>query len=143
MFTWVLDNFRHIQLSQLITKIFVDLLLVSYHSPYFLIDSSNTTRISGCWREYQGPQIFFPEFSFTHATVNHSINFIDPNDPTIHTPSIEGFLSILKQKLRIYGTNLGDTLNAHLIEILYRRIHGQADDSYSVHKGSCGNPLDY
>ena len=45
----------------------------------------NTTIISDRWREYRGLPIFFPEFNFTHATVNHSINVIGPNDATIHT----------------------------------------------------------
>ena len=90
----------------------------------------NTTIISDCWRgEYRGLPIFFPEFNFTHATVNHSVNVIDPNDATIHTRSIEGFWFVIKRQLRIYDTNLGDTPNDHLIEILYRRIHGQTDDS--------------
>ena len=47
----------------------------------------------------------------------------------MHTQSIEGFWSVLKQKLRIYGTTLGDTPTDYLIYIFYRRIHGQTDDS--------------
>ena len=92
--------------------------------------ASNTAIIGDCWRRYRDPLCFHPEFSFTHATVDHRIDFLNPNDDAIHTQSIERFWSVLKRKLQIYGTNLGDALTDHSIEIPYIRTDGQTDDSF-------------
>jgi hypothetical protein len=37
---------------------------------------------------------------FEHLSVNHSLNFVDPNDATIHTQNIEGLWSRSKYFLR-------------------------------------------
>ena len=37
---------------------------------------------------------------YTHSWVNHSLNFVDPNDAETHTQSIEGFWSHGKSKLQ-------------------------------------------
>ena len=43
---------------------------------------------------------------YRHATVNHRVNFVNPNDPAAHTQGIESFWAHAKKKLkRMSGTN--------------------------------------
>ena len=84
--------------------------------------------MSDCWRGYTNLPSFVPEYNFSHFTINHSCNFLDPNDPNIHTQSIEAFWSVLKRKLRKKGTNKGKELDMYFGEFLYRRQLGENDD---------------
>ena len=55
--------------------------------------------ITDCWRAY-GKAISEMDSDLVHSTINHSLNFVDPNDPQIHTQNIEGLWSRLKYFLR-------------------------------------------
>ena len=58
-----------------------------------------------------------------HDVVNHRLNFVDPNDPTLHTNTVEGSWALCKTKFRsMHGTSDG-LFNSHLQEFLWRRIH--------------------
>uniref|UniRef100_A0A1I8IUL4 DDE_Tnp_IS1595 domain-containing protein n=1 Tax=Macrostomum lignano TaxID=282301 RepID=A0A1I8IUL4_9PLAT len=48
------------------------------------------------WQAYNGLAV--P--SYAHATVNHRLHFVDPQDPTVHTNTIEGTWAHSKAKLR-------------------------------------------
>ncbi len=50
-----------------------------------------TTIITDKWRAYKAALRDSPDFE--HKSVNHSLNFIDPEDPSVHTQSIEGLWS--------------------------------------------------
>ncbi|XP_068211699.1 uncharacterized protein [Palaemon carinicauda] len=54
-----------------------------------------TTIISDCWKGYGKVK----DHDFKHFTVNHSVNFVDPNDPTVHTNTIESQWRVLKRSL--------------------------------------------
>jgi hypothetical protein len=50
------------------------------------------------WRAYEKALSLLPNFK--HQSVNHSIDFVDPNDSTIHTQNIEGLWSRRKYFIR-------------------------------------------
>jgi hypothetical protein len=54
-----------------------------------------TRIISDCWRGYNSVQ----DLNYLHDKVNHSQNFIDPKDSTIHTQKIERLWKSLKQTI--------------------------------------------
>ncbi|KAK3881172.1 hypothetical protein Pcinc_014377 [Petrolisthes cinctipes] len=55
-----------------------------------------TTIISDCWRAYN----CLEEEGYRHLTVNHSINFVDPNT---HTNTIERLWKEAKRKVPLFG----------------------------------------
>lgn len=65
-----------------------------------------TTIISDCWKAYCS----LNKEGFKHLTVNHSVNFVDP-DTGAHTNTIESTWRALKKSLPKHGTtkNLYDT----------------------------------
>lgn len=57
---------------------------------------------------------------FLHSTVVHERNFVDPNDPTIHTQNIENLWMRAKRKLkRQFGTS-ADLFPSYLKEFQFR-----------------------
>lgn len=72
-----------------------------------------TTIYSDCWKAYGGLQ----ELNYHHLTVNHSINFKDP-ETGVHTNHIESNWRPLKRSLQgTQKSNLAD----HLCKFLWRR----------------------
>ena len=58
-----------------------------------------------------------------HQAVNHSIYFGDPNDPIVHTNTIEGVWGSRKNKFRnMHGTSAAH-FDSYLQEWLFRRLH--------------------
>lgn len=56
--------------------------------------------MTDCWRGYSRPN----EIGHTHQTVNHSVNFVDAENPTIHTQNIERLWRSMKEELRCINT---------------------------------------
>ncbi|KAG0442160.1 hypothetical protein DMUE_0489 [Dictyocoela muelleri] len=56
---------------------------------------NSSTIISDCWRGYNG----LSDLNYTHYTVNHSINFVDPENQLIHTNTIERLWRSLKSNI--------------------------------------------
>lgn len=54
-----------------------------------------TKIISDCWRSYRN----LSEYGYEHETINHSQNFLSPEDATIHTQTIERCWRDLKQNI--------------------------------------------
>ena len=63
---------------------------------------SGTTIISDCWKAYQ----YLTSEGYTHLTVNHSINFVDP-DTGAHTNTIERRWRDTKNLVSKYGRKKG------------------------------------
>lgn len=63
-------------------------------------------------------------YGFQHESVNHCENFVDPDDPTVHTQRIESRWSAFKRFLRKKGTNYKPHLGEYLMEYLYRKQYG-------------------
>ena len=61
-----------------------------------------TLVISDCWKSYSKLSNHFRE----HKTINHSLQFVDPNDRQVHTNNIESQWRVLKRNvLPKNGTN--------------------------------------
>ena len=58
-----------------------------------------------------------------HSSVNHSLHFVDPNDSTIHTNTVEGMWSHIKMKYRnMHGTS-NNLFSTYLQEFSWRHYH--------------------
>lgn len=72
--------------------IFLDGLPRSNEMLTLLIDSyvlPGTKIITDGWAGYQGP-ITLEQLGFEHAFVNHNENFVHPENPEVHTQTVEG-----------------------------------------------------
>ena len=60
--------------------------------------------------------------------INHSQHYVDPNDATLHTNTIEGVWTQVKGKFkRMSGTRKnGPLLDTYLQEFSWRRLYGDA-----------------
>lgn len=77
-----------------------------------------STIITDCWAAYG--RLGQNEF-FTHLTVNHSINFLNPDDSNVHTQNIENLWLHAKKKIRkMFGTN-SNLLAGYLFEFCFRK----------------------
>jgi transposase-like protein len=54
--------------------------------------------ITDKWRAYQ--RALSELENFEHLSINHSLNFVDPNDPLVHTQNVEGLWSRSKYYIR-------------------------------------------
>lgn len=75
-----------------------------------------TIILSDMWKGYAN----LDQEGFCHMTVNHSINFVDP-ETLAHTQRIECEWSVQKRFLRSIGTNLKMHLIEYFAENIYRR----------------------
>lgn len=77
-----------------------------------------STIITDCWPSYN--QLGVNEM-FTHLSVNHSLNFISPEDSEINTQKIENCWMLVKKKIKkMHGTH-SNFLDGYLIEFCFRK----------------------
>lgn len=75
-----------------------------------------TTIVSDEWRAYSRLE----EFGYTHKTICHKRNFVDPKDPSVHTQNIEISWRYAKATYPQRHTS-EDLRESYLQEFLYRR----------------------
>ncbi|XP_071653090.1 uncharacterized protein [Temnothorax longispinosus] len=80
-----------------------------------------TTIMSDCWKSYN----CLNSEGFQHLTVNHSMNFVDP-DTEAHTQHIERVWREVKANIPRYGTR-SSHLVGYLAEYLFKRVHAYED----------------
>jgi transposase-like protein len=88
-----------------------------------------TTIISDGWAAYRN----LSKHGYFHHVINHSQNFVDPINPSIHTQRIENHWKHLKAWLKNKGSNLGAQLDEYLIEYIYKKKHTQVFDAIVMH----------
>jgi transposase-like protein len=77
-----------------------------------------TTIISDCWAAYRS----ISEINdYTHNTVNHTYNFVDPLDSSIHTQNIENCWLHAKRPLRRQFGTSERFLEGYLQEFMFKR----------------------
>ena len=85
-----------------------------------------TRIISDCCLGYIHLADHIPELDLTHYSVNHSENFVSPEDREIHRQTIESFWLILKRFLRKKAsTRIGKTYETYYDKILFRKKANQ------------------
>ena len=57
-----------------------------------------------------------------HHTINHSLNFVDPNYPSIHTQTVERMWRSLKKVFPVGGRPT-ENLHLYISEFLYRQAN--------------------
>lgn len=72
--------------------------------------------MSDCWPSYQ----CLTDNGYIHYSVNHSENFVDPNDPEVHTQGIESRWNAIKQQLKRKGTNVLKHMDEYLLEYCFK-----------------------
>jgi transposase-like protein len=73
--------------------------------------------ISDGWAAYSGLQAL----GFNHSVVNHSENFVSPNDPMVHTQNIENLWRCLRRFLNSRSSYSRDHLTTYLWEFTFRK----------------------
>lgn len=73
--------------------------------------------ISDGWGAYVNLQ----HNGFIHSIVNHSENFVSPEDPTTHTQNIENLWGCLRRFLRSKGTYTRKYLLGYIAEFIFRK----------------------
>lgn len=65
-----------------------------------------------------------PRYGYKHASVNHSIHYVDKKNPLIHTNSIEGFWGQMKRGITgVYRHVSRDYLQNYMDEYAFRYNH--------------------
>lgn len=83
---------------------------------------------SDMWKSYNAiPKL--PQ-NYSHYTVNHSENFLNPKDPNVHTQSIEGMWSTYKRKFRPQAGNNSSTYHTYLPEFMWRKRFGDIENVF-------------
>jgi transposase-like protein len=91
-----------------------------------------TTIISDGWAAYHSLSCH----GYSHHVINHSQNFVDPNNPFIHTQTIENHWKHLKAWLKSRGSNLGTKMEEYLVEYLYKKRYPQVFEAMIAHIAS-------
>lgn len=89
-----------------------------------------TEKHSDLWRAYGGIQAL-PQ-GYMHLTVNHSINFVDPQT-LAHTQSIEGTWSRFKSKVKSshgLNTSCEERYDDYLQEFMWKANFGARDEVF-------------
>lgn len=73
--------------------------------------------MSDCWKSYD----CLEANGFRHHQVNHSENFVNPDDSNIHTQNIENRWNCMKKFIKKKGTNIQKHLEEYITEYLYKR----------------------
>ena len=64
-------------------------------------------------------------------TVNHSINFVSPNDPNVHTQTIESHWAKIKRDMRRrIGRMAVSTFETYLVEYVWRNTFPSDNELY-------------
>jgi transposase-like protein len=84
--------------------------------------AAGTCIVSDGWAAYRGLDQL-PEYYYTHKVVNHSQNFVDPEDAEANTQRIENLWMLLKRFLRSRGTNKSDFNWEYVCEFLFRKLY--------------------
>ena len=58
-----------------------------------------TMIVSDCWSGYGNLPAILPDMHFQHLTVNHSVNYVNPENRDAHTQKYWGILVCFEEKI--------------------------------------------
>ena len=90
---------------------------------------SHSIIMTDLWKGYLNISVYLFEFGYLHYTVNHSLNFVDPESGA-YTQSIEGFWSVYKRMVRKRGTNIGNVARRINLYHVYRFLKDNRADMF-------------
>ena len=79
--------------------------------------AEDATVYSDEWPAYMS---FFGHNQYNHQTVNHSLNFVNPQNPDVHTQGIESLWKRLKEFMRRKNYSDRNKLDLYLSEFVFR-----------------------
>lgn len=82
-----------------------------------------TTIVTDMWRSYK----CLKKRGFNHLSVNHSQNFVNPENPTAHTQTVERMWRDLRSSIPRYGRKKAD-FPSYLAEFTFKRMHPNVND---------------
>lgn len=82
-----------------------------------------TTIVSDCWKSYD----ILRNEGFEHLKINHSLNFVDPQDPQVHTQNIERTWRNVRGGIPRYGRQEAHMVG-YLAEFLFKRRYSGTED---------------
>lgn len=85
---------------------------------------------SDCWKGYNTQDL--EEAGFEHFQVNHKYNFVNPDDPTIHTQTIERLWGSAKWRNKKHRGTARQHLETYLAEFMWRKHIAPADPFESL-----------
>ena len=75
--------------------------------------------MSDCWSAYKTEEL--ESAGFEHFRVNHSYNFLNPDDPSIHTQTVERMWGSAKWRNKRHRGTKRDFLKTYLAEFMVRQ----------------------
>ncbi|KAG0441479.1 hypothetical protein DMUE_1026 [Dictyocoela muelleri] len=78
-----------------------------------------TIIISDKWRSYAALR---DNPNYSHLTVNHSYNFVSPDDSTINTQNIENLWLHVKRKFKLQYDTKRNMLEGYLYEFMFKNM---------------------
>lgn len=78
--------------------------------------------ISDQWASYRS---LYNGYIYDHAEVNHSVNFVDPEDRSVHSQNVECMWCHAKNKLSVQHGTSRRLLAGYMIEFTFRYYHSR------------------
>jgi len=92
--------------------------------------------VTDCWPAYKRiPRI--AQGVYTHANVNHSQNFVDPNNPEVQAENVESTWSHVKEKIRRQHNQRGKGGRSRADAYVHHE-HATSWTGRSIHSGGTG-----